>query len=89
MIKSKLNKNVYKDMGVFVHVIDNTDNYPTEQMIIELFELNNRRYATNYILKKIRDIKLGRIEKRLCPIRRLTLVNLWRYLTHKTMDIKL
>ncbi len=74
---------------IFTHIIENKANIPTEQMIRELFQQYSKIEAINRIKQKIRYIRLGRIEKRLCSIRRLTLVNLWRYLLHKTMDIKI
>lgn len=73
---------------IFARVIENQNNYPTEQKILSIYEKYGPE-TRHYIRQKIRYIKLGRIEKRLCPIRRLTLANLWRYLAHKHLDIKL
>ena len=77
-----------REEDIFFPFIDDVNNYPTEKIILELYD-KHEAYTKIVIAKNVRSIKLGRTEKKLCPIRRLVLVNKWRYLVHKYLDIKL
>ena len=62
---------------------------PTKEFLERLVELHGREKAALIIRERIRSIRLGRVEKELSPIERKTKANLWRYLAHKFLDIKL
>ena len=62
---------------------------PTKEFLERLVQIHGKEQAALIIRERIRFIRLGRVEKELGPIERKTKANLWRYLAHKFLDIKL